>query len=66
MAAACFLGAVFVKAEIFGLGYLSVDAWLPGLRSDRVEVREGWMTEVEGEGEGVTLSTEKTLVHGDG
>jgi NADH-quinone oxidoreductase subunit H len=64
LAAACFLGAVFVKAEIFGLGYLSVDAWLPGLRSDRVEVREGWMTEVEGEG--VTLSTEKTLVHGDG
>jgi NADH-quinone oxidoreductase subunit H len=64
LAAACFLGAVFVKAEIFGLGYLSVDAWMPGLRSDRVEVREGWMTEVEGEG--VTLSTEKTLVHGDG
>ncbi len=64
LAAACFLGAVFVKAEIFGLGYLSVDAWLPGLRSDRLEVREGWMTEVEGEG--VTLSTEKTLVHGDG
>jgi NADH-quinone oxidoreductase subunit H len=65
LAAACFLGAVFVKANVFGMGAMSADTWLPmiGLPTDRVEVREGWVTEPEGDG--VTLSVEMTSNGGD-
>ena len=54
LAAACFLGAVFVKANVFGLGMLSADTWLNkiGLSPNRAEFREGWVLELESELDG--------------
>jgi hypothetical protein len=53
LAAACFLGAVFVKANVFGLGMLSADTWLNkiGLAPNRAEFREGWVLELESDAE---------------
>lgn len=59
LSAACFLGAVFVKANVFGMGMMSADTWLPmlGLDPQRAEVREGWVLDEAASEEAATGQT---------
>lgn len=73
LAAACFLGAVLVKANVFGLGMLSVDAWIP---LNRADVREGSLAneqpepatenETEAEAESDAETAAGPVAHNDG